>query len=346
MAIYHYRMQNIGRRQNRSAVAAAAYRAGTKLYDKELSKELDYREKESEVIHSEILLPKYAPAQFKDRETLWNAVHEKESDRDARLAREFCIAIPNELPAEQSKRLIHDFAKSLCNEGMCVDANIHWKDGNHHAHIMCTTRGFREDGSWDAKCKNVYLTDENGERIPIIDKKTGKQKVDSRNRKQWKRGKEDVHDWNKKEKLMEWRERWEEYCNEYLATENKIDCRSYEEQGIELIPTLHEGPIARNMEARGEIVEVCERNRQIKAANDELRNILERINALQKMKELLTHLLAKKKAEQESAKPYTLTPATDWTHRNFDADIESARRRAAQARESKTRNFLHPDIDL
>ena len=32
----------------------------------------------------------------------------------------------------------------------------------------------------------IYVLDENGERVPLIDKKTGQQKVDNRNRKQWK----------------------------------------------------------------------------------------------------------------------------------------------------------------
>lgn len=344
MAIYHFRSQNIGRRQNRSAVASAAYRAGTKLYDRESKKELNYLAKNDEVIFSEILLPEYAPAHFNDRETLWNAVQEKETDSDARLAREFCLAIPNELPEEQAKRLIHDFSSALRDEGMCVDANIHWKPGNHHAHIMCTTRGLKKDGSWDAKSRNVYLLDEKGERVPLIDRKTGEQKVDSRNRKQWKRCKEDVNDWNSRGKLQEWRRRWEVYCNEYLALENKIDCRSYQERGIELIPTIHEGPIARLMDARGDYSEVCERNREIRQANDELRSLLERIDKLQKLKETLKHFLEKMKSDQ--AKARRPVPGSPWTPRDFNADLERARQKAKEARGAKPSADRDPDIEL
>jgi len=47
-------------------------------------------------------------------------------------------------------------------------------------------RPLTEKGEWGVKSKKVFGLDENGERIPVIDKKTGQQKVDRRNRKQWK----------------------------------------------------------------------------------------------------------------------------------------------------------------
>jgi hypothetical protein len=56
-------------------------------------------------------------------------------------------------------------------------------------------RPLTEKGEWGAKQKKVYDLDENGERIPVIDKKTGQQKVDKHNRKQWKCH-TDSTDWN------------------------------------------------------------------------------------------------------------------------------------------------------
>ena len=47
-------------------------------------------------------------------------------------------------------------------------------------------RPLTENGEWGAKTKKVYILDEKGERVPLIDKKTGQQKVDKRNRNQWK----------------------------------------------------------------------------------------------------------------------------------------------------------------
>ena len=347
MAIYHFRTQLIGRSQNRSAVAAAAYRSGSILYDNEMQRNHDYRQKK-EVIYSEIFLPEHAPEEFQDRATLWNAVHEKETARDARLAREFCVALPHELPLPNSKLLISDFCKTLAGEGMCVDVSIHWKEGNHHAHIMCTTRGFKEDGSWDSKEQKIYAKDENGNRIPVIDKKTKKQKVDSRNRLQWQRVKVKCTNWDSRDKLLEWRERWADYCNGFLIKENQIDHRSLKEQGSDYIPTLHEGYIARQMQADGKISDVCEKNRKIKALNQELKSALElkealeKIMLLQKLKDILQDLLEKKRTEQHTHS-HTPAQAINWAHRDFGADIASARERAQQSHKSTTKDQINPN---
>lgn len=55
------------------------------------------------------------------------------------------------------------------------------------------------------KQKKVYLMDDNGERIPIIDKKTGVQKVDKQNSKQWKCTTIKTNDWDNKEYAKLWR---------------------------------------------------------------------------------------------------------------------------------------------
>ena len=45
MAIYHFSVKAISRGEGRSAVAAAAYRAGEKLQDDKYGKEQDYTKK-------------------------------------------------------------------------------------------------------------------------------------------------------------------------------------------------------------------------------------------------------------------------------------------------------------
>lgn len=92
-----------------------------------------------------------------------------------------------------------------------------------------------------------YALDENGQRVPIIDKETGQQKVDSRNRKQWKRISAEVNPLDKKETLQGLREQWAVECNKYLPKAQQIDHRSYAEQGIDKAPTIHEGYSARAM---------------------------------------------------------------------------------------------------
>ena len=152
MAIYHCSIKNISRGSGKSAVASASYRAGEKLEDLETGLIHDYTRKK-EIAYSEIFLCENAPKEYQDRGTLWNAVEQIEKQSKARLAREWEVALPNELTLEQSKELVKGFAQSLVDEGMCVDANIHWKEGNHHAHIMATVRAINEKGQWAPKTK-------------------------------------------------------------------------------------------------------------------------------------------------------------------------------------------------
>lgn len=284
MAIYHCSIKNISRGSGKSAVASASYRAGEKLEDLETGLIHDYTRKK-EIAYSEIFLCKNAPKEYQDRGTLWNAVEQIEKQSKARLAREWEVALPNELTLEQSKELVKGFAQSLVDEGMCVDVNIHWKERNHHAHIMGTVRAINEKGQWAPKTKKVYCRDVYGEKIPLIDKKTGLQKVDKQNRKQWKCYKDDYTDWNKREKVEEWRSRWAEHCNialEKAQSVDRVDHRSYAAQGKEILPTIHEGYIARKIEANGGISERCEINREIRGKNYLIQKFIYEIQLLTK----------------------------------------------------------------
>lgn len=150
---------------------------------------------------------------------------------------------------------------------MCVDLAIHWKDGNHHAHIMGTTRPIGKDGKWAAKERKGYKLDAEGNKIPVIDPKTGKQKIGARGRKMWQRETIQCNDWNRREKVEEWRKRWADCCNKYLSQERRIDHRSYERQGVTQLPAVHEGYAARLMEQRGSVSDLCQLNRDIIAYN-------------------------------------------------------------------------------
>lgn len=266
MAIYHMSIKNISRGKGKTAIAAAAYRAGTILTDNETGITHNYAKK-SEVIYTEIILPEHAPAEYATREILWNEVQKIETQDRARLAREWEVALPNELDLDQSKTLVQDFAKSLAAEGMCIDVAIHWKDGNHHAHILGTTRPIDKDGKWAPKERKGYKLDAEGNKIPVIDTKTGKQKIGARGRKMWQRETVQANNWNKREKIEEWRKRWADCCNKYLAREKQLDHRSYERQGLMQLPTVHEGYAARLMEQRGSASDRCRLNRDIRLYN-------------------------------------------------------------------------------
>ena len=274
MSIYHCSIKNISRSSGRSAVACAAYRSGEELEDVETGITHDYRKKTG-IAFAEIFLCKNAPERFQNREELWNEVEKIEKAADARLAREIEVAIPRELSLEEMKNLVAGYAKMLTEEGMCVDAAIHLKVGNPHAHLMCTTRKIKADGTWDQKEKKVYALDEFGNKVPVIDPETGEQKIGARGRRIWKRVTVAANDLNAKENVEKWRKMWSEHCNAYLEPEQQIDHRSYERQGKkDVIPTIHEGYAAREMEKRGKLAERCEINREIAAANRDIKAIL------------------------------------------------------------------------
>ena len=277
----------------RSAVAAAAYRAGEKLHDEESGK--DWKYKKEEAIYSKITLPQNAPAEFADRETLWNSVQKVEKNADSRLARELVIAFPNELSQEQAKQVIEDFSQFLAEKGMCVDAALHWKNENHHAHLMLTTRKIDKNGQWaEWKERKEYARDENGNKIPLLDK-NGKQKTRERKgkgvEKLWKRVSVLADDWSKKTEYNKWKKELAGMMNaelEKIGVSDKVDYRSYQEQGIDKVPQVHEGHVARAIEKRGGKSFLCEHNRKIRAINAKIEQTLElekRIAELQKQKE-------------------------------------------------------------
>lgn len=291
MAIYHCSIKIGSRSGGRSAVSAAAYRAGEKMQDHETGLTHDYSKK-SGVIHSEIMLPDHAPQRYEDRETLWNAVQEVEKQSNAQLFREIEVALPKEMSAAEQLEAVRSYVKDqFVNEGMCADFAIHDKgDGNPHAHIMLTTRPIKDNGEWGAKEKKAYKLDENGEKIPVIDPATGEQKVRIRKgkgeEKLWERETVQANDWNDKGKAEVWRAAWAAECNKYLDREHYIDHRSYARQGIELEPTHHVGVVQQAMKEKGKPLEfdkteinaeIKERNSFMQQVRDAMKRLYEKI---------------------------------------------------------------------
>ena len=101
----------------------------------------DYRHKSGSII-SGIMAPEGAPEWVFDRQQLWQSIENAGSRVDSRLAREYTIALPIELTAEQNKELVEDFIRSsLVARGMVADYNIHLDNPeNPHVHVMTVTR--------------------------------------------------------------------------------------------------------------------------------------------------------------------------------------------------------------
>ena len=161
--------------------------------------------------------------------------------------------------------------RNFVDKGMCADWAIHDSENdkgqrNLHIHVLLTMRPLTENGEWGAKQKKIYDLDENGERIPVIDKKTGQQKVDKRNRKQWKCHTADSTDWNSRENAKMWRKDLADTINatnEQLGIALHWEHRSFKEQGIDKEPTIHIGAVANALERKGIQTERSNINREI-----------------------------------------------------------------------------------
>jgi len=218
MAIYHFSAKVISRANGSSALASAAYRSASRLHDERLDRDHDFTNK-SGVVHSEVILPDNAPERLGDRQALWNEVEATEIRKDAQLSREVEFAIPRELNQQQGSDLARDFVQhQFVDHGMIADLNVHWDigaDGMAKPHAhVMLTMREVNEDGFGAK----------------------------------------VRDWNKTELVQTWREHWENYTNERLASldiDARIDHRSLEAQGIDLEPQSKIGAPAQRMDGNG-----------------------------------------------------------------------------------------------
>ena len=89
----HNEITIVQRSQRQSAVAAAAYQSGEKLFCEYDQQVKHYPEKRG-IVHNEILLPPNAPQEYADRNTLWNAAEAVEKQWNSQLARRWGLTIP------------------------------------------------------------------------------------------------------------------------------------------------------------------------------------------------------------------------------------------------------------
>lgn len=270
MSIFYSDFKIIGRSHGQSAVASAAYQAGEDLIEDETQEKKRFSKKAWQVKHSEIMLPEHAPTEYANRETLWNAVQTKEKSKRAQFARKAVFALPKELDRETQIQLTREYIQeTFVDQGMIADWALHDKnDGNPHVHIQLTMRPFTKSGKWGAKRKTRYKLDEKGQKIPKIDPETGEQ---LKRQGQWQWEREYINlPWDNPENVTKWRNAWEKTANLYLKEINapEISAKSYEDQGIDRISTLHEGYFARKIEKeRPGSSRVIAINRAIKARN-------------------------------------------------------------------------------
>lgn len=311
MAIYHMQAKIVSRGKGRSAVAASAYMSCSSVTNEYDGVHHDYTRKKG-LVWEQMFLPENAPVEWQDRAILWNAVEDAEKSKDSRLAREFVVALPRELNADQQIALLTEYIQQqFVADGMCADVGIHDPDPpghNPHAHILLTIRPLDEHGKWQYKTEKEYLCirgdeergftaseflqaqDEGWEKqYPYL---VGKKKVymttadgeaqglkrASKHPKSTTYGRQNpiTERWNSESQLILWRSAWADIVNlhlERVGSTERVDHRSHAERGLDEQPTIHEGVAARAMEKKGIISDRCELNRQIKADNALLREL-------------------------------------------------------------------------
>jgi hypothetical protein len=226
---YHLSAQVIKRSAGRSAVAAAAYRAGERLKDPRTGFIHDYSRRKG-VVHAEIMAPRDAPEWMQDRQKLWGEIEKTvETRADAQTARELNIALPHELTDEQRLDLVRDFVDSqFVSQGMVADFAIHRPVRDHgddprndHAHIMLSMRKAGRGGFHQRKTR----------------------------------------EWNSDKQLLAWRQAFADAQNRALGRagfQERVDHRTLEEQreaaqqrgdraqaiALDRQPEIHLGPRA------------------------------------------------------------------------------------------------------
>jgi ATP-dependent exoDNAse (exonuclease V) alpha subunit len=256
MAVYFLNLKTFGRSDGSSAPSAAAYRAGERIRDERTGKTYDHADRR-DVMHKEIVLPsRFADSDMTwahDRANLWNAAEAAESRKDARVAREYLVALPVELTPDQRLGLVRGFSQELSDRyRFAVDFAIHAPRDfpgsdprNFHAHLLATTR---EVGTAGLMAKtSLELNDTKRRKMgldPVINE------------------------------LLYVRERWATVTNEALRNAHlavRIDHRTLEAQGIDREPRPQIPKAAFEMERHGYRSAVAERIREDFAARVEAR---------------------------------------------------------------------------
>ena len=262
VAIAHFSVSIMTRASGRSAVISAAYRHCARMEFEREGRIIDYSRK-SGLTHEEFSIPADAPAWVKAlvsertvagaSEAFWNRVEAFEKRSDAQLAKDVTIALPRELTREQSIALVREFVDShITSKGMVADWVFHESGGeidevrhgqadptldddtrNPHIHLMMTLRPLSEEG-FGPKKEPVLGADGN----PLRDD-AGKITYTT-----WSGGIGD---------FQSFRDGWFSCQNRHLALAGldiRIDGRSFERQGIDLLPTVHLGAETKAIERK------------------------------------------------------------------------------------------------
>ncbi len=279
MASFHASTGAVSRGSGHSSTAKSAYISGQEITD-ELTGEIHDYTKRDGVEHTEVILPSGIDKEIAAQE-IWNKAELAENRKDARVAREWTIALPHELTAEQRKELAQDLAREITDRYQVGtqlaihEPSKHGDDRNYHVHILSTTRKIDHD---------LNLT----EKSDI-----------ERDRKQCTQ----MGIPNSQEQIIQLREMISTKINQHLEkaqVNEQVTHLSYKDQGLDLIPTRHMGKEITQLERQGVKTELGDYNRHARSYNElktNLESIFKRENEHQAHKPNKTELFSTKEQD-------------------------------------------------
>jgi len=176
---------------------------------------------------------------------------------------------------------------------------------------MLTMRPFQKDGTFlEKKCWREYDLDKNGQKIPT------KKGNDYKSHKVY------ATDWDDRGNVEKWRALWADIETEFYKKngyEITAEHRSFERQGIDLLPTIHMGAAVTAMERRGIQTEVGNMNREIKKINalilssmENIERLTDKIAFLEKEKKAVVREEEKETATQEDKPDSLVSVLMEW----------------------------------
>lgn len=220
MASYHLSVKTVSRATGRSAPAAAAYRTASLIENQRDGVTHDYRRRSG--VEAAFLVVPEGAVWAQDRSVLWNAVEVAEKRKDAKVAREYELALPHELGSAARRELAAGFAREVVSRfGVAADVAIHaphpeGDQRNWHAHVLTTTRVVEARGL-GAKTRELDVVQTSGPAVEAL------------------------------------RALWAVQVNhalERIQVKARVDHRSYARRGEDVVASQHLGPAASGMERK------------------------------------------------------------------------------------------------
>lgn len=241
MASYHLSVKTVSRATGRSGPGAAAYRTASRIVCERDGTVHDYTRRHG--VDAAFVVAPTGAEWAQDRAVLWNAAEAAEKRKDAKVAREYELALPHELGPEARRQLARVFAEEVVARfGVVADVAVHepGREGdqrNWHAHVLTTTREVSA-GGMGAKTRALDVKQTSG---PAIE---------------------------------ELRELWEHQVNQALEraqVAERVDHRSFARRGEAREAEQHLGVAATAMERRAgrEHAAAVERDPSVQSAAPE-----------------------------------------------------------------------------